>query len=73
MTKEQFIEAYTRHLVARYTWAADQKKLVRFIQSVRATLDGGNTWDHHGDAVTAAWRDLGGKGAPTLKALRALP
>ena len=41
--------------------------------SVRATLRGPvATWNFDGPATVAAWRAIGGKGKPTLKALRAL-
>lgn len=73
MNKESFLAEYERELVARYPWAADSEKLARFMAGVRATLAGASTWDPRGEAVTAAWRSIGGKGKPTLKALRALP
>jgi hypothetical protein len=48
--------------------------LQSFLASVRNTLTGPRaTWNHDGEWATAAWRSLGGKGKPTLKALRALP
>ena len=72
MTKEAFLRAYKEALVLRYAWPSDQAKLDRFMASVEATLNGANTWAHEGDAVTAAWRAVGGKGNPTKKALRAL-
>lgn len=73
ITKADFIVSYRKELVARYEWTADTTKLDKFLGSVVKTLDGANTWDFHGEAVTAAWRSLGGKGKPSLKALRALP
>lgn len=73
MTKTAFIVRYEQELVARYPWTKDAAKLTRFIQTVADTLAGGAGWQHEGDAVTAAWRAIGGKGKPTLKALRALP
>ena len=72
MTKQAFLAAY-RDAIAAYPWAADAAKLDKFMASVAATLEGPRaTWNHAGDAVTAAWRAIGGKGKPTLKALRAL-
>lgn len=69
MTKQAFLAAYRDALAL----AADAAKLDRFMVSVAATLEGPRaTWNHDGDAVTAAWRAIGGKGKPTLKALRAL-
>lgn len=73
MTKTQFIERYRAELSQRYTWAQDTDKLARFMASVETTLRGpAATWNHDGEAVTAAWRAIGGKGKPALKALRAL-
>lgn len=74
MTKVSFLEAYRAALVATYPWAADVTRLNRFMASCVWTLEGPSaTWNHDGEAVTAAWRAIGGKGRPTLKALRALP
>lgn len=75
MTRTDFIRQYGRELILKgYAWTHDAVKLERFLASVLTTLETDhNTWDHNGDAVTAAWRALGGKGKPTLKALRALP
>ena len=72
MTKTQFLAAYETALRS-CPWTADGAKLDRFMSSVRATLDGANTWNHDGDCCTAAWRAIGGKGKPTLRGLRALP
>lgn len=74
MTRKQFLAGYRAALIAGYAWAADADKLARFMQGVEDTLAGtSNRWHHKGPAVTATWRGLGGKGVPTLKALRALP
>ena len=75
MTKERFLTLYRDELNKRYEWAQDEAKLNRFMASVRHTLDttDAGTWNHEGEAVTAAWRAMGGKGKPTKKALRALP
>lgn len=73
MTRDQFLAKYAQHLTATYPWARDEAKLTRFMAGVAKTLDGERTWNHDGECVTAAWREIGGKGKPTLKALRALP
>lgn len=74
MTREKFLRAYRDELKARYPWAADEAKLVRFMTSVAESITGGpKSWNHQGEAVTAAWRSLGGKGTPTLKQLKELP
>lgn len=72
MTKQDFLTAYETELKARYPWAADEAKLSRFLSSAKGTLNGLNTWNHEGEAVTAAWKSIGGKGKPTKTALRAL-
>ena len=72
-TRSSFLQAYRRELASRYAWATDSDKLARFMRSVDETLDGSNSWNHDGAAVTAAWKLIGGKGQPSLKALRGLP
>lgn len=69
---QKFLEEYRAQLIKTYTWAQDEAKLEKYMASVYGTLTGANTWHHKGDAVTAAWRAIGGKGVPTLKALRGL-
>jgi hypothetical protein len=74
LTQATFIAAYGDKLVTETTWAKDYDKLQSFLASVRNTLTGSRaTWNHDGEWATAAWRSLGGKGKPTLKALRVLP
>jgi hypothetical protein len=73
MTKAAFLAAYRLEL-SRYSWAENAPKLATFLDSVAGTLNGPTaTWNHTGEAVKAAWRAIGGKGKPTLKALRSLP
>ena len=73
-SKETFYANYRIELLNRYAWAQDAAKLDHFMASVRATMESSrSTWTHSGEAVTSAWRSCGGKGGPTLKALRALP
>lgn len=72
LTKIAFLEAYKARLVSRYGWAHDAINLNNFVISCIATLDGANTWNHTGPAVTDAYRAIGGKGKATLKVLRAL-
>jgi hypothetical protein len=71
MTKQQFITIY-REKVSALPWAIDSEKLECFMQSVENTLAGASTWNHDGPSTIVAWREIGGKGKPTLKALRAL-
>lgn len=74
MNKQNFYSAYRESLVRAYLWAQDDAKLERFMGSVKGTMEGGaKTWNHDGESVIEAWRSIGGKGKPTLKALRALP
>lgn len=73
MTKDAFLAALRRNLVATYPWAQDQAKLDRFMASARETIEGtSSTWNKDGEASLAAWREIGGKGPMTYKALRAL-
>lgn len=73
MTKAAFLAAYEFQLMARYTWARDTAKLTRFLAAAAETISTTRSnWNHDGEAVTAAWRAIGGKGRPTLKALRGL-
>lgn len=72
MNRPAFLEAYRAALVALYPWASTPWRLARFMRSVVETLDGANSWHHKSDAAKAAWRAIGGRGVPTLKALRAL-
>lgn len=73
MTKQSFLTTYRAKLLAAYPWAQNAAKLHRFMESVETSINGGaKTWNHDGEAVTAAWREIGGKGKPTFKALLAL-
>jgi hypothetical protein len=73
MTRQAFLDAYRARLVQSYPWAADPCRLANFMTSVELTVRGyATSWNHSGECVTAAWRDIGGRGKPTLKALRAL-
>lgn len=75
ITKDTFLIEYRAVLLSTFGWANDRDKLNRFMESVAITLNvgGPQTWDHHGEAVARAWRNIGAKGKPTLKAMRALP
>ena len=71
--RAEFLRRYEEELKARFAWAQDMDELSRFMASVEVTVSGeGTTWVHYGDAATAAWKAMGNKGKPTLKALRAL-
>ena len=73
MTKINFLIEYKKELISTYAWAQDEAKLARFLESCAQTINGpNNTWNHDGECVTRAWKAIGGKGKPTLKALRAL-
>ena len=74
MQKRLFLTFLRAEISARYAWAQDVAKLDRFVSHMRETIHGDkNLVNLDGDAVTAAWRAIGGKGKPTYKALRALP
>jgi hypothetical protein len=71
MTKSSFLSEY-RESVSALPWASNHDKLERFMESCRATLNGASTWQYDGELCVKAWCVIGGKGKPTLKALRAL-
>lgn len=76
MTKEAFLAALREQLKMLYGsgWASDEAKLARFMSAVEETIHSPrNIWNMDGPATVAAWRQIGGKGKPTYKALRALP
>ncbi|NBW23492.1 MAG: hypothetical protein EBR82_87680, partial [Caulobacteraceae bacterium] len=72
MTKQKFITIY-REKVLALAPAIDSEILERFMQSVSDTIENkANNWKFNGPSSVAAWREIGGKGKLTLKALRAL-
>ena len=74
MSKQQFLEKYREQLLLTYAWAGNSVKLAKFMDGVRETLfTNKRIWSIEGEAVVTAWKSMGGKGKPTLKALRALP
>lgn len=74
MNRKAFLAAYRADLWVRYVWAQDTAKLDRFMASAERTISTkATTWNHDSESVRAAWRRIGGKGKPSLKALRALP
>lgn len=74
MTKNAFYREYQAALEQHYPWAQDRDRLAKFLGSVKTTLETDrDSWDHHGECINKAWHAIGGKGKPTLKALRALP
>lgn len=76
MTKEKFLSTYETEIKARYSWAADEERLRKFMQTARNTIMGINgrtsLWSAEGEAVTAAWKAIGGKGKPSLVHIRKL-
>lgn len=74
ITKKVLCAALEEKLVEMYPWAQDKQKLDNFMGSFRRTIAGKSSFcTVDGDALKAAWKDLGGKGKITYKALRALP
>jgi hypothetical protein len=74
MTKQEFLAAYREHVVACHAWADNAAKLAHFMKAVETTLYTERTaWAWDGTGTKIVWKDLGGKGRPTLKALRGLP
>jgi hypothetical protein len=73
MTKMDLLATYEAILIAECPWALDEAKLHKFMRSVELTITTeAATWNHTTPLVAKAWRALGGKGKPTLKAMRAL-
>ena len=74
MSRAQFLSEYGFQLQARYEWARNAEKLSRFLSVVSHTIESNdNHWnDCAAPSCIAAWRAIGGKGRPTLKALRGL-
>lgn len=74
-TREAFLAAY-RELLAPLPWAAaNSAKLDGYMTVVTRVVSGGaGNWSPTGQELAAqAWKAIGCKGKPTLKALRALP
>ncbi len=73
-SKQEFLTKYRAELLVRYGWAANTEKLNKFMAGVEEAINTKmSKWNCDGEAVSAAWRGIGGKVAPTLKALRELP
>lgn len=74
LTVQNFLAAYRQELIESYAWARDPEKLSRFMQSVEASVRSkSKSWNKDGDAVTRAWKAIGGKGRLTWKMLESLP
>lgn len=75
MNRKAFIDAYLEKVRNRYAWAKDDARLAGFRDAVERTLDmtNGATWAWDAPMSHEAFREIGGKGKMTLKALRALP
>ena len=70
--------AALREALKRYPWAGNPEKLDRYMGRVEDGIAsdkyrGGAGFEYDGPASVAAWRAIGGKGKPSLAALRALP
>lgn len=71
--RSSFLSIYETMLRERFDWAKSPEKLAAFMGNVvGAITTRATTWDHTGETARAAWRVSGGKGRPTLKALRAM-
>ena len=74
LTKTSFLHKYEQAIISTHPWASDDTKRAKFMEAVRMTLTTDKCpWQHQTALVTSVWKSLGGKGKPTLKALRALP
>ena len=76
MTKEKFIQSYQDSLIQiPQEWVSDNEKVSKFMTAVRNTLYSlpGQKWFLDRTVTYQAWRDIGRRGTPTLKKLKALP
>lgn len=77
MTKTAFLAALRRRILETYPWAQDAAKLDNFMTMAQQTIaKNGRNLVNFGSAsgcAYAAWREIGGGGVLTYKALRALP
>jgi hypothetical protein len=71
-TKTNFRRVYRRELMARYPWANEHARRAKFMLSVRATLNGANTWCRDGDAYYAALKAVGLPKRVSLKTLQSM-
>jgi len=74
-TKTEFLDTYRLILPTMYPWAHNREKLDKYMSNVSDTIRDENikTWNASGDMLRRAWKEIGMKGTPTLKGLRALP
>lgn len=73
MNKAKYLAAL-RVALSWYQWAADEARLEKYMAVVADSLAGkGPGYEFNGVASCQAWKEIGGKGKPSLKALRALP
>lgn len=73
-TKAQFLAAYRKRLEHSTAWGEDTAMMDRFMLSVQKSITTeATTWACSGEHLKAVWKELGCKGKPTYKALRALP
>jgi hypothetical protein len=79
LTKTNFLTEYEKNIRYTYsaTWAKDENRVKHALRCCEATLgmltEKHQVVDHTGSVFVATWKQLGGKGKPTLKALNALP
>jgi hypothetical protein len=75
MTRAAYLAAARARIAAHWQWARDQpEKLDSFMGQLEETMKGARNFVAIDSlALTEAWREIGGKGRPTYKGLRALP
>jgi hypothetical protein len=76
MTRAAFLQHYEALLESKYPWAVSPEKRASFMAKIIDTLDRekpGGPWNPDGPTTVDAWRAIGGRGKPSMKALRALP
>lgn len=73
-SKTLFLSEYRAGVITEYPWAQDTAKLDRFMQSVERTIrTEAATWNHDSAVAKRVYKAIGGVGAYSRKALRALP
>lgn len=73
-TKNDFMREYRKALQSSSLPVThSQERIESLLKAVETTITTtAATWIHDGEISVKAWRSIGGKGQPTLKALRAL-
>ena len=73
MTQSEFIALYQTKLVnSGMAWTQNPESMKNWRKQIRAMFNGGKAFGIDGQLFIETWRELGGKGTPTYKALHAM-